>query len=77
MTTSASMAVSGVLRSAPSGASGDIPVYRAPNAVAANHAENMVTLLPRLIDILNHRQLNVLFHPIVGLHKADIIGYEG
>ena len=77
MKTSALMAVSGVLRSVPSGASGDIPVYRAPNAITANQAENMVTLLPRLTDILSHRQLNALFQPIVGLHKADIIGYEG
>jgi diguanylate cyclase (GGDEF)-like protein len=77
MMTSATMAVSGVLRPAPLGASGEAPVYHSPNAIAANHAENMVTLLPRLIDILNRRQLNVLFQPIVGLHKADIIGYEG
>jgi diguanylate cyclase (GGDEF)-like protein len=77
MTTSVSMAVSRVLRPAPSGATADIATYHVPNAVSATHAENMVTLLPRLIDILNRRQLNVLFQPIVGLNKAEIIGYEG
>lgn len=46
-------------------------------AYPANHADTMVTLLPRLIEILARRQLNVLFQPIADMQKGEIIGYEG
>ena len=55
----------------------DLPSLRLHSAQAANQADTMVTLLPRLIDILNFRQLSVLFQPIANLHKGEIIGYEG
>jgi diguanylate cyclase (GGDEF)-like protein len=34
-------------------------------------------LLPRLIDILEQRQLNALFQPVVNMQTGTIIGYEG
>lgn len=55
----------------------DSPASRFHAAPAANHADTMVTLLPRLIDILARRQLNVLFQPIADMRKGEIIGYEG
>lgn len=51
--------------------------YHSPKKKAANPAGNMAALLPRLIEILNQRQLSALFQPIIGMHKGDIIGYEG
>src|SRR5690606_36568768 len=50
---------------------------RVPNNTTEKPAENIVALLPRLIDILNQGQLSALFQPIIGMHKGDIIGYEG
>ena len=77
MTISVKGVMGGVLRPAAAATLINTLSSQQPKNKAANQVENMVTLLPRLIDILSQRQLNVLFQPIIGMHKGDIIGYEG
>lgn len=54
-----------------------MPAHRSYSMQAANHANFMRTLLPRLTEILAHRQLSALFQPIADMQKGTIIGYEG
>lgn len=48
------------------------------NSEQAQQPENRdAMLLPRLIEILEQRQLNALFQPIINMQRGEIVGYEG